>query len=126
MIKPAGESWGPTRPMAKDKQPAFAEDDRFDGARPYRAPAGGAAGVPGWLLAHGTGLLTPARAASAVSKLGPRTPPGDLAAEIARDAAEEAAEGLGGLDGATRRALEESLLPGALALALFDASDRRS
>ncbi|MFF8262167.1 RNA ligase family protein [Streptomyces virginiae] len=126
VVKPAGESRGPARPMAKAKQPAFAEDERFDGARPYRAPAEGAAGVPGWLLAHGTGLLTPARAASAVSKLGPRTPPADVAAEIARDAAEEVAQELGGLDGATQRALEDSLHAGALALARFDASDRRS
>ncbi|MEJ8640304.1 RNA ligase family protein [Streptomyces sp. MS1.HAVA.3] len=73
VVKPAGEHREPGRPMAKFKQPAFAEDERFDGSRPYQAPAQGAAGVPGWLLAHGTGLLTPARAASAVSKLGPRT-----------------------------------------------------
>ncbi|MFG2982196.1 RNA ligase family protein [Streptomyces sp. NPDC048258] len=126
VVKPAGESRGPARHMAKFKQPAFAEDERFNGSRPYQAPAGGAAGVPGWLLAHGTGLLTPARAASAVSKLGPRTPPEDLAAEIARDAAEEAAETLGGLDGATHRALEGSLRAGALTLARFDATDRRA
>ncbi|WP_051809121.1 RNA ligase family protein [Streptomyces sp. NRRL S-378] len=126
VVKPAGESRGPARPMAKVKQPAFAEDGRFDGARPYQAPAEGAAGVPGWLLAHGTGLLTPARAASAVSKLGPRTAPADVAAEIARDAAEEVALELGGLDGATRRALEDSLHAGALGLARFDAADRRA
>lgn len=125
VVKPAGEDREPGRPMAKFKQPAFAEDERFDGSRPYQAPAEGAAGVPGWLLAHGTGLLTPARAASAVSKLGPRTPPGDLAAEIARDATEEVAEALGGLDAATQRALEDSLHAGALSLARFDAADRR-
>ncbi|MFD3328470.1 RNA ligase family protein [Streptomyces sp. NPDC058701] len=124
VLKPAGESLGPARPMAKFKQPAFAEDERFDGSRPYRAPAGGAAGVPGWLLAHGTGLLTPARAASAVSKLGPRTPVAEVAAEIARDAAEETAELVGGLGGATRDALEASLRAGAAALARFDAHDR--
>ncbi|MFJ6482336.1 RNA ligase family protein [Streptomyces sp. NPDC091682] len=126
VVKPADGSREPGRPMAKFKQPAFAEDERFDGSRPYRAPAEGAAGVPGWLLAHGTGLLTPARAASAVSKLGPRTPPGDLAAEIARDATEEVAQALGGLDGTTHRALEESLHAGALTLARFDAADRRA
>ncbi|OLZ53054.1 hypothetical protein AVW11_31265 [Streptomyces amritsarensis] len=126
VVKPAEESRGPARPMAKSKQPAFAEDERFDGARPYQAPPEGAAGVPGWLLAHGTGLLTPARAASAVSKLGPRTPPGDLAREIARDATDEAADALGGLDDATRRALEDSLRAGALTLARFDASDRHA
>ncbi|MEV7585991.1 RNA ligase family protein [Streptomyces erythrochromogenes] len=126
VVKPAGESRGPARSMAKSKQPAFAEDERFDGTRPYQAPPEGAAGVPGWLLAHGTGLLTPARAASAVSKLGPRTPPGEVAAEIARDATEEVALGLGGLDEAVRRALEDSLHAGALSLARFDASDRRT
>ncbi|WP_031152713.1 RNA ligase family protein [Streptomyces xanthophaeus] len=125
VVKPAGEFRGAARPMAKFKQPAFAEDERFDGSRPYQAPPEGAAGVPGWLLAHGTALLTPARAASAVSKLGPRTPAGELAAEIARDAAEEAAETLGGMDGAEHRALEEALRAGALSLARFDAADRR-
>ncbi|MEU7725549.1 RNA ligase family protein [Streptomyces sp. NPDC040724] len=125
VVKPGGETREPGRPMAKFKQPAFAEDERFDGSRPFQAPADGAAGVPGWLLAHGTGLLTPARAASAVSKLGPRTPPGDLAAEIARDAAEEVAEALGGLDETMQRALEDSLRAGALSLARFDAADRR-
>ncbi|MFD3698303.1 RNA ligase family protein [Streptomyces sp. NPDC058646] len=124
VVKPAGEFRGPARPLAKYKQPGFAEDGRFDGARPYRAPAEGVAGVPGWLLAHGTALLTPARAASAVSKLGPRTPAQELAAEIARDAAEEAADLLGGLDGGARRALEDSLRAGALSLARFDAADR--
>ncbi|MEU9378300.1 RNA ligase family protein [Streptomyces sp. NPDC048255] len=125
VVKPAGEFRGSARPMAKFKQPAFAEDLRFDGSRPYQPPAEGAAGVPGWLLAHGTALLTPARAASAVSKLGPRTAAEELAAEIARDAAEEAAETLGGLDGAARRALQDSLHAGALVLARFDAADRR-
>lgn len=124
VVKPAGESAGPARPMAKFKQPAFAEDERFDGSRPYRAPAAGAAGVPGWLLAHGTGMLTPARAASAVSKLGPRTPVAEVAAEIARDAAEETAERVGGLDGAERAALESSLRSGAAALARLDAHGR--
>ncbi|MEY2225841.1 RNA ligase family protein [Streptomyces sp. BF23-19] len=126
VVKPADGSREPGRPMAKFKQPAFAEDERFDGSRPYQAPTEGAAGVPGWLLAHGTGLLTPARAASAVSKLGPRTPPGELAGEIARDATEEVAQALGGLDRATFRALEECLHAGALTLARFDAADRRA
>ncbi|MGP3684270.1 RNA ligase family protein [Streptomyces sp. IBSNAI002] len=132
VVKPAGE-WpaeggtGPAaRPVAKFKHPAFAEDGRFDGSRPYRAPAEGAAGVPGWLLAQVAALLTPARAAAAVSKLGPRTPPGEVAAEIARDAVEEAAEALGGLDDGLTPALERALRPGALALARFDAADRRA
>ncbi|MEV8531454.1 RNA ligase family protein [Streptomyces sp. NPDC051211] len=126
VVKPAGESWGAARPMAKVKQPAFAEDERFAGARPYQAPPEGAAGVPGWLLAHGTALLTPARAASAVSKLGPSAPAGEVAAEIARDAAEEVSETVGGLDAAALHALAGSLHTGALHLAHFDATDRRT
>lgn len=46
VVKPAGEYREPGRPMAKFKQPAFAEDERFDGSRPYQAPAEGAAGCP--------------------------------------------------------------------------------
>ncbi|MFD9407142.1 RNA ligase family protein [Streptomyces sp. NPDC059989] len=134
VVKPA-EEWGTTdgadtgpaaRPVAKFKHPAFAEDERFDGSRPYRAPAEGAAGVPGWLLGQVAALLTPARAAAAVSKLGPRTPAEEVAAEIARDAVEEAAEALGGLDDGLAPALERALRAGALALARFDAADRRA
>ncbi|NXY93276.1 hypothetical protein HYE82_02385 [Streptomyces sp. BR123] len=130
VLKPAGE-WRatdgtatPPRPIAKVKQPSFAEDDRFDGSRPYLAPAEGAAGVPGWLLGRATALLTPARAAAAVSKLGPRTPPESIAAETARDAVEELAEALGGLENDLAQALERALHPGALALAHYDATDR--
>ncbi|MFI8522376.1 RNA ligase family protein [Streptomyces sp. NPDC085481] len=124
-VAPVGT--GPaTRPVAKFKHPAFAEDERFDGSRPYRAPAEGAAGVPGWLLGQVAALLTPARAAAAVGKLGPRTPPEEVAAEIARDAVEEAAEALGGLDDGLATALERALRAGALALARFDAADRRA
>ncbi|MER5932359.1 RNA ligase family protein [Streptomyces sp. NPDC002054] len=134
VVKPA-EEWGTpdgadagpaARPVAKFKHPAFAEDERFDGSRPYRAPAEGAAGVPGWLLGQVAALLTPARAAAAVSKLGPRTPAEEVAAEIARDTVEEAAEALGGLDDGLAQALERALRPGALALARFDAADRRA
>ncbi|MET9610159.1 RNA ligase family protein [Streptomyces sp. NPDC006512] len=126
VIKPAEEWWPTTRPVAKVKHPSFAEDERFDGARPYLAPAEGAAGVPGWLLARATELLTPARAAAAVSKLGPHAPPGEVAAEVVRDAVEESAEALGGLDDTLLRALEGSLRPAALTLAQYDAADRRS
>uniref|UniRef100_A0AAU2JZ07 RNA ligase domain-containing protein n=1 Tax=Streptomyces sp. NBC_00049 TaxID=2903617 RepID=A0AAU2JZ07_9ACTN len=132
VVKPA-EEWGTpddtgpaARPVAKFKHPAFAEDERFDGSRPYRVPAEGAAGVPGWLLGQVAALLTPARAAAAVSKLGPRTPAEEIAAEIARDAVEEAAEALGGLDDGLAPALERALRAGALALARFDAADRRA
>lgn len=127
MGDPDGASTGPAaRPVAKFKHPTFAEDERFDGSRPYRAPAEGAAGVPGWLLGQVAALLTPARAAAAVSKLGPRTPAEEVAAEIARDAVEEAAEALGGLDDDLAPALERALRAGALALACFDAADRRA
>ncbi|MEU2392838.1 RNA ligase family protein [Streptomyces sp. NPDC007369] len=132
VLKPADAWWAAgegaasaSRPMAKFKQPAFAEDGRFAGSRPYLAPAEGAAGVPGWLLGQATVLLTPARAAAAVGKLGPRTPPEAIAAETARDAVEELAEALGGLEDGLARALEQALRPGALTLAHFDAADRR-
>ncbi len=132
VVKPAEEWWATdgtgtsSRPVAKFKHPAFAEDERFDGSRPYLAPAEGAAGVPGWLLSQVTALLTPARAAAAVSKLGPRTPAEEVAAEIARDAVEEIAEALGGLEDDLVPALERALQTGALALARFDAADRRA
>ncbi|WP_284581512.1 RNA ligase family protein [Streptomyces sp. 2P-4] len=135
VVKPACDWWvvpgpdpatgGGARPVAKAKHPAFAEDQRYAGSRPYTAPPEGAAGVPGWLLSQAAALLTPARAAAAVGKLGPRTPAGEVAAEIARDAALDLADSVGGLDGALAAALERSLHPGALALARFDAADRR-
>ncbi|MCB5164281.1 hypothetical protein LG634_05435 [Streptomyces bambusae] len=143
VVKPAGEWWsqdpdaaaasaggtGPAagtgpRPVAKVKHPAFAEDDRFDGARPHTVPPEGAAGVPGWLLGQVTSLLTPARAAAAVSKTGPRTPAREVAEEIVRDVLEESAEAVGGLDAGLAAALERAVRPGALALARFDAADR--
>ncbi|GGT02071.1 MULTISPECIES: RNA ligase family protein [Streptomyces] len=130
VVKPAGDWWesGPdaaARPVVKAKHPAFAEDGRYDGSRPYTAPPEGAAGVPGWLLSQAAALLPPARAAAAVGKLGPRTPAEEAAAEIARDAALDLADSVGGLDGALAAALERALHPGALALARFDAADRR-
>ncbi|MCF2529074.1 RNA ligase family protein [Yinghuangia soli] len=112
------------RPLAKIKHPAFAEDHRYAGALPYLPPTQGAAGVPGWLVLQAAALLTPARAAAAVSKTGPRTPLDAVAAEIARDAADDTAEAVGGLDPAQLRALADALRPGAEALARFDAADR--
>ncbi|MBV2151538.1 RNA ligase family protein [Kitasatospora sp. SUK 42] len=129
VLKPAGEwceSEAAARPVLKVKQKAFAEDDRYDGARPYLPPPEGAAGVPAWLLVQASALLTPTRAAAAVSKLGPRTPADAVAAEIAADVAEELAEALGGLEGSARTALRRALEPGARALAVFDAEDRRT
>ncbi|MER7705128.1 RNA ligase family protein [Kitasatospora sp. NPDC097605] len=128
VLKPAGP-WPPEagpRPLLKVKQPAFAEDGRYDGARPYLPPPDGAAGVPGWLLVQATALLTPTRAAAAVSKLGPRTPPAVVADEIAQDITAELAEALGGLPPATRHVLHHALTPAARALAAFDAADRRT
>ncbi|GAB2744722.1 RNA ligase family protein [Kitasatospora kifunensis] len=138
VLKPAGEwreaegaaagagAGADLRPVVKVKQKAFAEDERFDGARPYLPPPQGAAGVPAWLLVQASALLTPTRAAAAVSKLGPRTPADAVAKEIAQDVAEELAEALGGLEDELRHALERALGPGAHALAAFDAEDRHT
>ncbi|WP_159024624.1 RNA ligase family protein [Streptomyces scabiei] len=130
VLKPADE-WPETkaaragvRPVVKVKQKSFAEDERFDGARPYLPPPQGAAGVPAWLLAQASALLTPARAAAVVSKLGPRTPVDAVAEEITRDVSEELAEALGGMEDTLLRPLERALLPGARSLAVFDAKDR--
>ncbi|MDI9886979.1 RNA ligase family protein [Streptomyces sp. HNM0645] len=130
VLKPAGE-WTETkaagtgmRPVVKVKQESFAEDERFGGARPYLPPPQGAAGVPAWLLAQASALLTPARAAAVVSKLGPRAPADAVAEEITRDVSEELAEALGGLEDTLLPPLERALLPGARSLAVFDANDR--
>ncbi|MFE9331805.1 RNA ligase family protein [Streptomyces sp. NPDC006925] len=131
VLKPAGEwpeadsAGAGMRPVVKVKQKSFAEDERFDGARPYLSPPQGAAGVPAWLLAHASALLTPARAAAVVSKLGPRAPVDVVAEEITRDVSEELAEALGGLEDTLLRPLERALLSGARSLAVFDAKDRR-
>ncbi|MEV7602723.1 RNA ligase family protein [Kitasatospora sp. NPDC089797] len=127
VLKPAGE-WcesDAARPVVKVKQRAFAEDERYAGARPYLPPPEGAAGVPGWLLVRAAALLTPTRAAAAVSKLGPRTAAGTVAAEVARDVAEELAEALGGLEESVVVALVRALDPGARALVDFDRRDRQ-
>lgn len=125
VLKPA-VAWeeGDARPLMKVKQKAFAEDERFAGARPYIAPPEGAAGVPAWLVVQATALLTPTRAAAAVSKLGPGTAAELVAAEIAKDAAEEISEELGGLDPVQMEGLADALMAGARTLADFDAADR--
>jgi hypothetical protein len=129
VLKPA-EAWeeagSGARPVLKVKQKAFAEDERFAGARPYLVPPEGAAGVPAWLVVQAAALLTPARAAGAVSKLGPGVGAEAVAEEIARDAAEEVAEEVGGLEEAALAGLGRVLMPGARQLALFDAEDRRA
>ena len=125
VLKPAVE-WeeDAERPMLKVKQKAFAEDERFAGARPYIAPPEGAARVPAWLVVQASALLTPTRAAAAVSKVGPGSAPEIVAAEIAKDAAEEISEELGGLDQAQTEGLADALMAGAQTLAAFDAADR--
>ncbi|MGC0418161.1 RNA ligase family protein [Embleya sp. AB8] len=128
VLKPAGE-WrerDAARPVAKVKQDGFAEDERFAGSRPYLAPPQGAAGVPAWLLVQAAALLTPARAAAAVSKLGPRAPVDAVAEELTRDVAEEIADAVGGLPDGQLRELTRVLGPGARALADFDAAERRA
>ncbi|RKT10969.1 Rnl2 family RNA ligase [Streptomyces sp. 1114.5] len=132
VLKPAGE-WREAgvaevvaRPLVKVKQQAFAEDERYDGARPYLPPPEGAAGVPAWLLVQASALLTPARAAAAVSKLGPGTGAEAVVGEIAQDVADELGDALGGLEESVRAALRRALEPGARALASFDAEDRRN
>ncbi|MCU7826029.1 RNA ligase family protein [Kitasatospora sp. DSM 101779] len=112
------------RPVLKVKQAGFAEDARYGGARPYAVPAGGAAGVPGWLVEQAAALRTPARAASAVSKLGPAAGPAEVAAEIARDTVEDLADRLGGLPAAQASRLTACLHPAALHLARLDATGR--
>ncbi|OPC77473.1 hypothetical protein B4N89_44020 [Embleya scabrispora] len=111
--------------MVKVKQDGFAEDRRFAGSRPHVAPPEGAAGVPAWLLVRAATLLTPARAAAAVSKLGPRAALDAVAEEISQDAAEEIADGVGGLSDTQLWSLVRALEPGARALARFDAAERR-
>lgn len=127
VLKPAGQWWehDGARPVVKVKQDGFAEDRRFAGSRPYLAPPEGAAGVPAWLLVRAATLLTPTRAAAAVSKLGPRAALDTVAEEISHDAAEEIADEVGGLSDTQLRSLTRALEPGARALARFDAAERR-
>ncbi|WP_431677149.1 RNA ligase family protein [Kitasatospora sp. KL5] len=125
VLKPAEDL--PTavgRPVLKVKQAGFAEDARYAGARPYAVPLEGAAGVPGWLVEQAAALLAPARAASAVGKLGPAAGPEEIAAEIARDVVEDLADGLGGLPGSDTAGLTAVLHRAALELARFDTRDR--
>jgi Rnl2 family RNA ligase len=125
VLKPVAKWEDDARPILKVKQRAFAEDERFAGARPHIAPSEGAARVPAWLVVQATTLLTPTRAAAAVSKLGPGAAVETVAEEIARDAAEEVAEELGGLEAGQAEALADALTPGARSLAAFDAADRQ-
>ncbi|MGK5557729.1 RNA ligase family protein [Actinomadura kijaniata] len=122
VLKPAG-SWdtgerGP-RPVLKVKHPGFAEDARYDGARPFVPPPGGVTGVPAWLLAAAVERLTPPRADAARSKLGPAADTAALAAEVVADLLADLADDLGGLPEPDRRRLAAALTPAARTLATF-------
>ncbi|WP_160147044.1 RNA ligase family protein [Thermomonospora echinospora] len=115
VLKPAGSwpSWEKgERPTLKVKHPAFAEDDRYNGSRPFIPPPEGAAGVPAWLLAAAVDRLTPARVASGRSKLGPAAKPDALAAEVLDDLLTDLAEDVGGLSAPDRASLAAALTPG--------------
>lgn len=124
VLKPAGRWHGDQRPVVKRKHPRFAEDARYQGARPYDPPADGAAGVPGWLIAEAAARLTPARAAAALSKLGPTTPTTALAHAILTDLLEDLEEDLGGLEPHHRTALATALTPAADTLARNEHASR--
>jgi hypothetical protein len=98
--------------VLKVKHPAFAEDARYNGARPFTPPPEGAAGVPGWLLAAAVDRLTPTRVASGRSKLGPAAGPEKLAAEVLDDLLTDLAEEIGGLPETDRTSLATALMPG--------------
>ncbi|WP_149262621.1 RNA ligase family protein [Actinomadura sp. K4S16] len=120
VLKPAG-SWdtseqGP-RPVLKVKHPDFAEDARYNGARPFVPPPGGVTGVPAWLLAAAVERLTPPRADAARSKLGPAADAAELAAEVAADLLADLDDDLGGLPEPDRRRLAAAIMPAARTLA---------
>ncbi|MFF3669960.1 RNA ligase family protein [Microtetraspora malaysiensis] len=122
VLKPAG-SWdagerGP-RPVLKVKHPDFAEDARYNGARPFVPPPGGVTGVPAWLLAAAVERLTPPRVDAARSKLGPATGTAELAAEVVADLLADLDADLGGLPEPDRRRLAAALTPAARTLATF-------
>ncbi|XVQ09412.1 RNA ligase family protein [Spirillospora sp. CA-255316] len=126
VLKPA-VSWdtgerGP-RPVVKVKHPGFAEDARYNGARPFVPPPGGVTGIPAWLLTAAVERLTPPRADAARSKLGPAADPAELAAEVVDDLLADLDDDLGGLPEPDRRCLAAALTPAARTLAALQ--DRR-
>ncbi|MFG2000979.1 RNA ligase family protein [Spirillospora sp. NPDC048911] len=117
VLKPAG-SWdtrerGP-RPVLKVKHPDFAEDARYNGARPFVPPPGG---VPAWLLASAVERLTPPRVDAARSKLGPAADAAALAAEVVSDLLADLDDELGGLPKPDHERLTAALTPAAHTLA---------
>jgi Rnl2 family RNA ligase len=120
VLKPAG-SWdtserGP-RPVLKVKHPDFAEDARYNGARPFVPPPGGVTGVPAWLLAAAVERLTPPRVDAARSKLGPAADTAVLAAEVVADLLADLDDDLGGLPEPHHQRLAAALTPAARMLA---------
>ncbi|WP_255268999.1 RNA ligase family protein [Actinomadura madurae] len=120
VLKPAG-AWdtserGP-RPVLKVKHPDFAEDARYNGARPFVPPPGGVTGVAAWLLAAAVERLTPPRVDAARSKLGPAADTVELAAEVVADLLADLDDDLGGLPESDRRRLAAALTPAARTLA---------
>lgn len=124
VLKPAGRWRGGARPVVKRKHPRFAEDARYQGARAYQPPEQGAAGVPGWLIAEAAARLTPVRASAVLSKLGPATPAGPLAAALLDDLVEDLEEDLGGLEPGQHTALRAALAGGAAASARIELERR--
>ncbi|WP_026411040.1 RNA ligase family protein [Actinomadura oligospora] len=125
VLKPAGP-WntserGP-RPVLKVKHPDFAEDARYNGARPFVPPPGGVTGVPAWLLSAAVERLTPPRVDAARSKLGPSADPAALAAEVVTDLLADLADDLGGLPEPDRQRLTTTLTPAARNLATLHGS----
>ncbi|WP_283137206.1 RNA ligase family protein [Rhizohabitans arisaemae] len=120
VLKPA-TSWdtserGP-RPVLKVKHPGFAEDSRYDGARPFVPPPGGVTGVPAWVLTAAVERLTPPRVDAARSKLGPAVDAAGLAAEVVADLLTDLDDDLGGLSELHRQRLAAALAPAAGMLA---------
>jgi Rnl2 family RNA ligase len=105
------------RPVLKVKHPDFAEDARYNGARPFVPPPGGVTGVPAWLLAAAVERLTPPRADAARSKLGPAADTAALAAEVVADLLADLGDDLGGLPEPDRRRLTAALTQAARTLA---------
>ncbi|MEO3822685.1 RNA ligase family protein [Actinomadura sp. B10D3] len=120
VLKPAA-AWdtserGP-RPVLKVKHPDFAEDARYNGARPFVPPPGGVTGVAAWLLAAAVERLTPPRVDAARSKLGPAADTAELADEVVADLLADLDEDLGGLPDSDHRGLAAALTPAARTLA---------
>ncbi|MFI0352894.1 RNA ligase family protein [Actinomadura sp. 9N407] len=116
VLKPAG-SWEAgergQRPVVKVKHPDFAEDARYNGARPFVPPPGGVTGVPAWLLTAAVDRLTPPRADAARSKLGPGANAAELTAEVVADLLSDLDDDLGGLPEPDRERLAAALTPAA-------------